>query len=89
MTPYIKPEQRPALDGFLEPLILEIVGSNPARRDGEVNYVITRLLHALYRESYFDMNAALGVLEAAKLEFYRRRVAPYEDKKVRENGDVL
>jgi len=30
----------------------------------------------------------LGALECAKLEFYRRLVAVYEDVKIRENGDV-
>jgi len=30
----------------------------------------------------------MGVLECIKQEFYRRAVAPYEDKKKEENGDV-
>jgi len=30
----------------------------------------------------------IGALEACKLEFYRRAVVPYEDKKIKENGDV-
>lgn len=30
----------------------------------------------------------LGTLECVKLEFYRRVVAPYEDKKCAENGDA-
>lgn len=29
-----------------------------------------------------------GAIECAKLEFYRRVAAPYEDKKIAENGDV-
>lgn len=35
-----------------------------------------------------DFAEVLGALEAAKLELYRRRVAPYEDIKLQENGDV-
>ena len=34
------------------------------------------------------MFSAIGALEAAKLEFYRRVVAPYEDQKMLDNGDV-
>lgn len=34
------------------------------------------------------VNSGIGALEAAKLEFYRRVVAPYEDKKIFDNGDV-
>jgi hypothetical protein len=30
----------------------------------------------------------VGALEACKLEFYRRVVTPYEENKMKENGDV-
>jgi hypothetical protein len=38
--------------------------------------------------SYRTINDVLGALEGAKLEFYRRVAAPYEDQKIQENGDV-
>jgi hypothetical protein len=38
--------------------------------------------------SYQSINDVLGALEGAKLEFYRRIAAPYEDTKIQENGDV-
>ena len=38
--------------------------------------------------NYADINSAIGVLECAKLELYRRQAAPYEDKKIEENGEV-
>ena len=34
------------------------------------------------------IRSASGALESAKLEFYRRVVAPYEDEKMNLNGDV-
>ena len=58
---------------------------------GELNYLITRLLDQyLYGKgkSYATLNEAIGVLECAKLELYRRIAAPYEDEKIKENGDV-
>lgn len=56
---------------------------------GEANYAITRLLIESFEPaSYSEYNALIGVLECAKLEFYRRATAPYEDVKRRENGDV-
>lgn len=57
---------------------------------GELNYQITRLVLEFLGASprYQDFNNAIGVLECAKLEVYRRMVAPYEDKKITENGDV-
>jgi hypothetical protein len=33
-------------------------------------------------------NDAIGALEGAKLELYRRYVSAYEDDKIKENGDV-
>lgn len=59
---------------------------------GELNYKITKILdNYLYHHglSYTTMNEIIGVMECAKLEFYRRVAAPYEEKKIRENGDVF
>lgn len=59
---------------------------------GELNYAITKLcLDYIKRNggmSYAIGNEVVGVLECAKLEFYRRKLAPYEDKKIKENGDI-
>ena len=63
----------------------------PPRTAGELNFVITSLLdeHILLNGcSYDTLNKIVGVLECAKLELYRRIIAPYEDRKCRENGDV-
>lgn len=61
-------------------------------RVGELNYVITKLCHDFIRGSgrpdYAAYNEVIGVLECAKLEMYRRIVAPYEDIKKVENGDI-
>ncbi len=58
---------------------------------GELNYVITKLIHDHWNRNgnnYQAFNDIIGALEGAKLELYRRKVAPYEDKKIEENGDV-
>ena len=56
--------------------------------DGELNYVVTKILKEIYQQRYFSLNRAVGVLESIKQEFYRRVVAPYEDVKIGESGDV-
>jgi len=38
--------------------------------------------------SYRTINDILGALEGAKLEFYARLARPYEDTKIKLNGDV-
>lgn len=57
---------------------------------GELNYAITQLVLQYLPPDprYSDYNSVVGVLESAKLEFYRRAVAKYEDVKIKENGDV-
>jgi hypothetical protein len=58
-------------------------------KPGHVNYFVTVLLKRITKpEKYFHYNWAIGVLEAIKLELYRRQIAFYEDKKSSENGDV-
>jgi hypothetical protein len=58
---------------------------------GELNYAITALLTwyvGSKGQSYQTYNDMLGALEGAKLELYRREIAPYENFKIEQNGDV-
>lgn len=57
---------------------------------GELNYFITNTVRDYlgHNPRYDDLNEVVGVLESAKLELYRRMVAPYETRKCKENGDV-
>lgn len=64
---------------------------------GVLNYLITELCQQYLAQNqtgklktncYRDYNDVVGALESAKLEFYRRPVAEYEDLKLYLNGDV-
>ena len=58
---------------------------------GELNYLVTTFVDRYIAASglrYTTINEAIGVLECAKLELYRRVAAPYENVKREENGDV-
>lgn len=82
--PYIKNERRKILQAY-------ITLAEKPQDVGELNYVITQLCRGFLsrsKASYEDHNAIVGVLESAKLEFYRRAVAAYEDEKIQLNGDV-
>lgn len=60
-------------------------------KPGELNYLVTKLVDSflvMSGVSYTSLNAAIGVLECAKLELYRRIAAKYEDEKMSQNGDV-
>lgn len=79
--PYVKLEVRNRIDR----------GGIP-ENSSELDYAITRLLNGYLKQkgrfAYAELNEAVGALECAKLELYRRLVAPYEEGKIAENGDV-
>jgi len=57
------------------------------KQTGNLNYFLFKLAQETCL-NYADYRNFIGELEASKLEIYRRQIAPYEDKKVEENGDV-
>ncbi len=83
--PYIKQERRKALSPHLR------AAGKAIENPGDLNYAIT-LLAKLYlaREpmNYQRINDVLGAMEGAKMELYRRAAVPYEEGKIKENGDV-
>ena len=85
--PYIKDEHaRKELDDviFTNAYILQ--------PKGNLNYFICKLFLKLMRVnggiSYNKAGEFIKELEMAKMEIYRRWVAPYEDDKKEENGDL-
>ena len=84
--PYIRPDDRPEIQEAAEKLG-ELCGS-----PGKLNYGITVVMHEVLCEmgnGYAEAASIVAALECAKLEFYRRVMAPYEDMKAAENGDIL
>ncbi len=87
--PYIEREERARYEKLIQESI-DLFSHLPTDKiDGHLNYFITRLLAGLYIPSYFNYNRVQGLLECIKQEFYRRRVAPYENEKMRLHGDVF
>lgn len=83
--PYIKLDKRNELDPHIAALARSVA------TEGELNYCLYKLSCLLIEkmgESYDNYSMCSSAMEHAKLEWYRRRVAPYEDKKIRENGDI-
>lgn len=86
--PYITNERRVNLDNNgLDTLIGRIKAGDMT--PGDLNYIFTVVAHAYIGDtSYQKINDVLGALEGAKLELYRRKAVPYEDKKEKENGPI-
>lgn len=78
--PYIKPKDRGEL----------INEKRFPETPGELNFMLTAYIldYLSIKSKYSDYNEIIGVLECVKQEFYRRAAVPYEDKKIKENGDV-
>jgi hypothetical protein len=82
--PYIEEERRP----FLDQLVREMTAYN-ITADGDLNYV----LHAYLKRyqvplSYGKIKNYCAELEETAREIRRVLLAPYEDAKKDENGDV-
>lgn len=84
--PYIKEERRNAIDGD----VTYNIDLTELKNAGELNYAFTVIAHHYLSdgENYQRINDIIGALEGCKLELYRRVAAPYEDVKIKENGDV-
>jgi len=84
--PYLRQQDREKFQSLVNAMHL-----NDIRTPGDLNYLVTHLMLAYLENTdrkYQNYNDAIGALECAKLELYRRHVAPYEDLKIDENGDV-
>jgi hypothetical protein len=85
--PYIATEDRKRFENLVKSMHLTDI-----RCAGDLNYLITHLVHAFFsmedKINYQKYNDAVGALEGAKLELYRRFVGPYENTKIESNGDV-
>jgi len=84
--PYVKKSVR---DRFSEDFLNDICLCCYA--PGDVNFVISKIMNGVIQSQgldYVTINSLIGALECAKMELYRRIAVPYEDAKIKENGDV-
>lgn len=89
--PYIKPEDRSKFKNVIEESVNILSSNGIGHFDvGEVNYLFSKILWRLFDQNpkYATANNLVGVLDSVKTEFQRRKVGPYEDKKIAENGDI-
>ena len=88
--PYIKQEDREKFNSPSCECPMEAIGS-VAENAGDLNYAITMILQIYMKkkgECYATHNEIVGMLECCKNEWQRRRLNPYEDTKIEENGDT-
>lgn len=81
--PYIKQENRAKLD-----LIVEEMKGADVVANGDLNYLLYAYCKRHVKPSYNNYKNFIGELNQCATEIERRILAPYEDEKIKENGDV-
>jgi len=81
--PYVKQERRSDLNK-----VVVSMSEASVKADGDLNYILYRFCKYHVTPSYNSYKNFLGELKEAAEEIRRRLLAPYEDKKIEENGDV-
>ena len=82
--PYIKQENREIMTNSIFHLNIAF---DEIGLTGNLNYVLYNLAKR-HCTNYASFAAFVGELESAKLEIYRKLVAPYEEIKEKENGSI-
>jgi len=86
--PYITEENRDEFAKGMQELENDTL---EMEKPGELNYVLSNIIldYVLRKGLCYDtVNEVMGVISCIQQEFYRRVVAPYENKKIAENGDL-
>lgn len=84
--PYLDSQPvRDRLDLIIERLRWAGVHNMP----GRLNYVLFALCKRYVPKNYTDLRNFLAEIHEAEAEIRRRILAPYEDQKIQENGDVI
>lgn len=86
--PYISQEDKNKYEPVLTELT-KLINSDVAK--GELTYLAYVLALAYMKakgKSYTNISTAISCLDDAKEELRRQHLNPYEDEKIKENGDV-
>ena len=81
--PYIDKEKRPQMDYVVNEMCWRDVSP-----DGSLNYILFKYCKEYLEPSYDNYKNYIGELNECVAEIRRRLLAPYEDQKIKENGDV-
>ena len=81
--PYVTQEKRPELD-----VIVEGMNEIGVQANGDLNYILYAFCKRYVKPSYNNYKNFCGELRQCATEIERRIIGPYEDEKIKENGDV-
>ena len=82
--PYIKQQLK-----FNADEVVEKMRENGIIADGDLNYILFKYCKKYIKPSYNNYKNYIGELHQCIVEIERRILAPYEDEKIKENGDII
>ena len=90
--PYVIPAKRPILDIIVQAMnrVYGKAGEVPVglKVDGDLNYILFAFCKRHVKPGYDNYKNFCGELRQCATEIERKLLAPYEDQKIIENGDV-
>jgi len=81
--PYIRQKRREELKPVIDTLI-----DHEVNIKGDLNYILFKYCKLSVEPSYNNYKEYIAELNECASEIRRRFLAPYEDKKIIENGDI-
>lgn len=81
--PYIKQSRRDEVE-----MLVDLMREKNIKADGDLNYILYAFCKRHVEPSYNNYKNFCGELRQCVTEIERRLLAPYEDEKIEENGDV-
>jgi len=82
--PYVKQINRDSLDYIVQAMRLAEI-----KADGDLNYILFAYCKRHIKPGYNNYKNFCSELRQCATEIERRLLAPYEDQKIVENGDVI
>lgn len=89
--PYVKQHKRHELDVVIDAMRNVYVthnGHESLKVDGDLNYILFAYCKRHIKPSYINYKNFCAELNECVVEIRRKLLAPLEDKKIIENGDV-
>lgn len=81
--PYVTQDKRAKLNE-----IIDLMRQHGIKADGDLNYILFTYCKRFIKPSYNNYKNYLGELNECINEIRRRLLSPYEDLKIKENGDI-
>lgn len=81
--PYIEKDRRKYMDE-----IVRLMKAFKVKANGDLNYILYKFCKEHVESSYNNYKNFCGELRQCATEIERRILGPYEDEKIKENGDI-